>query len=236
MSTERRPWYKWYPKDFVVDEKVQGLSDDAELIYRRLLDILWQANDLQLPNNCLKLVNQIARGWTKERFENAWNDIQTPGFELLKTTEDGQWIYSSRLKSEAQKIEKISKIRSEVGKKSKRKQLKSNCNAIDHHTDTDTDTDNIPPISPKGKCCEKPKRNIIPPLVEWVDEYCLSRCNGIDPYEFHDFYQSKNWMVGKSKMKDWEASIRTWEKNKQNKPKEEENPYGDLSLFYGTGR
>ena len=139
MSTERRPWYKWYPKDFVVDEKVQGLSDDAELLYRRLLDILWQANALQLPNNCLKLANQIARGWTKERFENAWNDIQTPGFELLKTSSDGNWIYSSRLKEEAEKVEIISKIRSNNGRKAKAKQKPSKSQASAPYTDTDTD-------------------------------------------------------------------------------------------------
>ena len=27
-----------------------------------------------------------------------------------------------------------------------------------------------------------------------------------------DYYESKGWMIGKNKMKDWKASIRTWEK------------------------
>ena len=34
---------------------------------------------------------------------------------------------------------------------------------------------------------------------------------------FYDFYESKNWYVGKNKMKDWKACIRTWER--RNKPK-----------------
>ena len=125
MSSNRRPWFPWYPKDFVVDEKVQALSDDAELLYRRALDVLWQANDLHLPNNCFKLANILARNWTKERFDEAWNEIQFDGFELFHTTDDGRWIYSKRLKAEAQKIEDISKIRSESGKKAKAKQKPS---------------------------------------------------------------------------------------------------------------
>lgn len=55
-----------------------------------------------------------------------------------------------------------------------------------------------------------------PPTVEEVRRYCLERGNGIDAEYFVNFYQSKNWMVGKNKMKDWKACVRTWEiKNKQ---------------------
>lgn len=31
---------------------------------------------------------------------------------------------------------------------------------------------------------------------------------------FIDFYESKGWMVGKNKMKDWKASVRTWKKTR----------------------
>ncbi|GAG82373.1 unnamed protein product [marine sediment metagenome] len=33
MSAIYRPWYKWYPKDFMADEKVRALSPMAELVY-----------------------------------------------------------------------------------------------------------------------------------------------------------------------------------------------------------
>lgn len=32
----------------------------------------------------------------------------------------------------------------------------------------------------------------------------------IDPEQFFDFYESKDWMVGKNKMKDWKAAARNW--------------------------
>ena len=51
-----------------------------------------------------------------------------------------------------------------------------------------------------------------PPTVEEVRAYCIERNNRVDPERFVDFYSSKNWFVGKNKMKDWKAAVRTWEK------------------------
>ena len=58
----------------------------------------------------------------------------------------------------------------------------------------------------------------IPPKVEDVRAYCQERNNGIDAQEFCDFYESKGWFVGKNKMKDWKACVRTWE-NKRKREK-----------------
>ena len=58
------------------------------------------------------------------------------------------------------------------------------------------------------------KPPFIPPKVEEVEEYCRSRGNGIDASSFVDFYTSKGWMVGKNKMKDWKAAVRTWERSR----------------------
>ena len=53
----------------------------------------------------------------------------------------------------------------------------------------------------------------IPPTLEEVKEYCKERNNNVNPERFIDFYESKGWLVGKSKMKDWKASVRTWERD-----------------------
>lgn len=55
----------------------------------------------------------------------------------------------------------------------------------------------------------------VPPTVEEVSEYCLGRGNNVDAQCFVDFYSSKGWYVGKSKMKDWKASVRTWERKER---------------------
>ena len=53
----------------------------------------------------------------------------------------------------------------------------------------------------------------IPPTLEEVSAYCKERNNNVNPERFIDFYESKGWLVGKSKMKDWKASVRTWERD-----------------------
>jgi hypothetical protein len=60
-------------------------------------------------------------------------------------------------------------------------------------------------------------KRFTPPTLEEVKAYCEERHNHIDAERFIDFYQAKGWMVGKNKMKDWKACIRTWEKREQPK-------------------
>lgn len=52
-----------------------------------------------------------------------------------------------------------------------------------------------------------------PPSVEEVRVYCAERKNSVDPERFVDFYASKGWLVGKSRMKDWRAAVRSWERS-----------------------
>lgn len=62
--------------------------------------------------------------------------------------------------------------------------------------------------SKEGKFCK--------PTLEEVTVFCRERKNNVDPVKFWHFYESKNWMVGKSKMKSWKSAIiSTWEKNAQ---------------------
>ena len=62
-----------------------------------------------------------------------------------------------------------------------------------------------------------------PPSVDEVNDYCNQRNNLVDAETFIDFYQAKGWMVGKNKMKDWKACVRTWETNRKqrSKPKQQ---------------
>lgn len=50
------------------------------------------------------------------------------------------------------------------------------------------------------------------PTVDEVRAYCLERRNNVDPQSFVDFYDSKGWLVGRTPMRDWKASVRTWER------------------------
>ena len=62
-----------------------------------------------------------------------------------------------------------------------------------------------------------------PPTLDEVREYCKERKNNVNPEQFVDFYTANGWKVGKNSMKDWKASVRTWERNhKDDKPKQAE--------------
>ena len=74
-----------------------------------------------------------------------------------------------------------------------------------HDTDKDKEED-------KDKNTIKKRTVFKPPTVDEVRAYCTERNNKIDPQAFIDFYESKGWMIGANKMKDWKAAVRTWEK------------------------
>jgi len=70
------------------------------------------------------------------------------------------------------------------------------------------------PVEEKPKSpTKKPVKRFIPPTVEEVFNYCNERCNNVDAQNFVDHYTSNGWLVGKNKVKDWKACVRTWEKN-----------------------
>jgi hypothetical protein len=55
-------------------------------------------------------------------------------------------------------------------------------------------------------------QRFIPPTIGEVEAYVETREIKIDPEKFVDWNQSKGWLIGKNKMKDWRAAVRTWEK------------------------
>jgi len=56
-------------------------------------------------------------------------------------------------------------------------------------------------------------KRFVKPTIEEVADYCEERNNNVDAEKFYDYYSSNGWKVGKNAMKDWKASVRTWEKN-----------------------
>lgn len=77
---------------------------------------------------------------------------------------------------------------------------------------TNTDTNTISNSITKSK-------RFTPPTIEEVRAYCNERNNSVDPETFINFYESKGWFVGKNKMKDWRACVRTWERNRKSESK-----------------
>lgn len=56
-------------------------------------------------------------------------------------------------------------------------------------------------------------KRFAPPTLDDVKAYCAERKNTVDAEHWFSYYEANGWMVGRNKMKDWKASVRTWEKN-----------------------
>ena len=85
-------------------------------------------------------------------------------------------------------------------------------NNLESNYNKPSDNQTITKAKPKEKdnVNDNNKKTFTPPSVSDVSDYCNLNGYGIDPESFVDFYASKGWMVGKNKMKDWKASVRTW--------------------------
>lgn len=74
--------------------------------------------------------------------------------------------------------------------------------------------DNVNDIKENTLKSVKEKR-FAPPTPEDVREYCRENGLSVDADRFVDFYESKNWYVGKNKMKDWKAAVRNWARSQR---------------------
>jgi hypothetical protein len=63
----------------------------------------------------------------------------------------------------------------------------------------------------KNEKNEKNTNRFVPPTVDEVRDYVIEKnYEYVNPDDFISFYESKGWMVGKNKMKNWKASVSGW--------------------------
>lgn len=114
----------------------------------------------------------------------------------------------------------VSEARSKAAKASKSskceqmQQMQANAANADKSS-KDKDEDEDEDEDKKGNGAREAR--FTPPSIEEVATYCRERGNGVDASRFVDFYSSKGWMVGKSRMKDWKAAVRNWERSRDEK-------------------
>lgn len=60
------------------------------------------------------------------------------------------------------------------------------------------------------------KRRFEPPTLAEVKKFCKERKNNVNPIKWWNFYNAKNWMIGKTKMSKWQSAVITWEDDKTN--------------------
>jgi hypothetical protein len=86
----------------------------------------------------------------------------------------------------------------------------NNITTTETETETQTETDTEKEHIQKKK--QKESYAFKPPSIDDINLYCKEINFLLDASHFIDFYASKGWMIGKNKMKDWRAAVRTWQK------------------------
>ena len=71
-----------------------------------------------------------------------------------------------------------------------------------------------------------------PPIAQEVREYAKTKGLPIDAERFVDFYGTKGWMVGKNKMKDWQAAVRNWARSQRDQTGKTLSPQTTKGIEY----
>lgn len=152
-------------------------------------------------------------------------------FGLFVFTDDGKYFYSESMTERMKLKDEIKEKRSAAGRKGMESRWgsKTEPTLFDNDSYNKTITNVInednnkvnkekegkeEEIEDKSSTKKTPVR-FSPPSVEQVKEFICSKGYSVDADHFVNYYQSQGWHVGKNKMKDWQAAVRTWErKNK----------------------
>ncbi len=189
------------------------LSNIEDLAYRRLLDL---AYDTEKPLDLS--VENLAR---LIRLKNNLTETQQILDEYFIKTKNG--YIQKRVKKELDKYSSKVDAARKNGKKGgrpKKTQLVNSANPEQTQAKTKQETRTTVGIDANTHVEAKTKKQFSPPSLELVNAYIAEKnLNTVDGQSFINFYESKGWMVGKTKMKSWQASIRGWHNRDKQKNK-----------------
>jgi len=199
--TSSMPWFRMY-HEFATDPKVQMLSEVDQRRFIMLLCLKCCNGDVTLQCNEIAFQLRVT--------ETEWQATKTRLIDKGLIDEDGQpEAWDKRQYVSDSSAARVRKHREKVKRYSNVTETKSN--AVD--TDTDTDTDKKEGDKPPVKA-----KRFSPPTNSDVMNYFVEQglsFAGNEADKYCDFYASKNWHVGKNKMKDWKSACRNWKRRMQ---------------------
>jgi uncharacterized protein YdaU (DUF1376 family) len=205
-------YYQFNIKDYKAHTDHLSLMED--LAFRRMLDWVY-LHEKPLPINPTEIAKRILMPTHSESIEFVLSEF----FELI---EDG---YVNRTATD--NIDSF-KAKSEKATKSANMRWNKKADANDMRTHSESNANNKPlttnnkPLTTKQELVVKDTgtkaKRFMTPTLDQIHFYCNERLNNVDANKFIDHYTSNGWLVGKNKMKDWKAAIRTWEKSSFDKP------------------
>lgn len=218
MSLRDQPYFPLYVQDYLTDEKLNLCSASTQGIYIKILcifhksenygGILLKQKDKHCENNKFNFAEKISKllTFSSDEIELAISELLD---EKVLIIED-DFMFQKRMV----KDNDISLKRSESGKKGGDNSLGKDKILLKQNVKQITEDEDENEI-------EVPIKNnkFIKPTIEEITSYCNERNNSVNPNKFYNFYESKGWMVGKNKMKNWKSAVITWEEDvKVDKP------------------
>lgn len=206
------PAFQFYPQDYLSSSRVAEMTLEEEGAYIRLLCYCWTTGSIPAdPERCAKLAGKGCTVEIATNVQRAFNESPTDPERLLHDRlekERENQKYRRQMASLAGK--KSGESRAKISKKPAKSQ-ESNGRLTDVQRNGNTSSSSS---DEDGDTLKKPNRRIFQvPTYDEVEIYIEEHAPGVNPEVFYRFYESKGWMVGKNKMKNWRAAVGTWKAN-----------------------
>lgn len=195
-------WYPHYPGDYLRDTRFLTLEEHGA--YRLLMDFYYSTGK-PIPSD-IERIRRIL-GVSKQKTRKIMK-VLVDFFE----EKDGL-LYHKKIELELDKALKIQERRQASGRAGGKASAIAKAQAKRVATTTTT---TIP--TSKGPDVGTGKKRFSPPTIEEIMARIVEMKYqmGVEEAEkFFNFYESKGWMVGRNKMKDWKAALANWHKRNQ---------------------
>ena len=215
MGEKQIPWIKFNPTDFMDDENVCLMCDEALGLYMRILCYSWKNESI--PNDPAKIMRIFKL--SKHKFSKLWPELESCFFQ------EGERLFQKRLTAELNEARNYFQQKSDSGSEGAKRRWHRHKSANGKTMQDKDREEDIDIKKTKAKKMEKPTMGMI-------NDYFISKQSTSDEAEkFYDFYESKGWKVGKAPMKKWQSAANNW--IRRNKPEGKINKFDTEGKNYG---
>lgn len=184
---------RWYEFKFENIKRVRSVHSDLFFYIVYLWNELGQVEEFGLPTTFTMQALGIG---SYNTYKKALQDLVEFGFIL---------IISEAKNQHQSKVIAISNI-DEATDKASDKPLKRAVNNT-----TAKATDYIKRTTNNKLNKEQKRERFTPPKLHEIEQLIMNKnYQNVNPDKFFNHYESNGWMVGKNKMKNWQAALRKW--------------------------